>query len=212
MLREADALLKTKARRRDLTIKESGNTPRAYASVGRDEIARGSKIIPAIFHNEALRDFLSQIVGETLEKVPYQPEEFILNRQSAPGDTHGWHWDDYAYALILVLEAPDPLMGGRVEYVPCVEWQKDNTEQYLRDLLTVKSTRSDYIKAGQCYLSKANTMLHRVTPLTGPTTRSVVVITFASPEDMVSDSITHHSMEDIYPESTTAPVGLVSAE
>jgi hypothetical protein len=212
MRREADVLLTTEAMRREVVVEESGNTPRAYTSVGRDAIACGSKVIPAIFHNEAVRDLLSQIAGEALEKVPYEPEEFILNRQSLPGDTHGWHWDDYAYALILVLEAPDPLVGGRVEYVPFVEWQKNNTEQYLRDLLMAKPTRSAHIKAGQCYFMKTNTTLHRITPLAAPTTRTVAVITFASPEDMVSDSITHHSMQQIYPESTKASASLAAVE
>ncbi|GGK42820.1 hypothetical protein GCM10011322_32360 [Salinarimonas ramus] len=203
---ECSRLLANEARRRETTIRESGNTPRAYLSVGRDAIARSSTIIPALFANESVRAFLSKLAGERLERVPYKPEEYILNSATASGDTHGWHWDDYAYALIFVIEAPDPFLGGRVEYMPHVEWRKEDTEQYLRGLLTSSETRSAYVKAGQCYLMKANTTLHRVTPLTGDTRRTVVVFTYASPEDMTSDSITHTSMEELYPESSVEPL------
>jgi hypothetical protein len=208
MRKEARALLETKSQRREVTIKESGNTPRAYSSIGRDELLCSSSFVPEIFHNEALRECLSQIADEPLAKVPYEPEEFILNSQSAPGDTHGWHWDDYAYAFVLVLEAPDPLLGGRVEYIPRLEWKRDDTEAYLRQVLTSKPVRSIHVDAGQCYFAKSNTTLHRVAPLTGATTRTVVVLTYASPEDMVSESITHTSMEEIYPEASAASAHL----
>jgi len=202
---EARALLQKEARRRETTIEESGNTPRAYLSVGRDALAKSSRVIPKIFANEALREFLSHVAGETLERVPYQPEEYILNCQSTAGDTHGWHWDDYSYALIMVLDAPDPLLGGRIEYLPNVEWQRENTESYLRDVLSRRQIESIHVGAGQTYFMKSNTTLHRVAPLAGHTTRSVVVFTYASAEDMVSDSITHTSMEAIYPEASAAP-------
>jgi hypothetical protein len=204
MRQDAQRLLRTEARRRELTIRESGNTPRAYTSVGRDAIAADAGVIPAIFQNDAVRDFLSEIAGERLERVPYQPEEYIVNSQSLPGDTHGWHWDDYSYAFIWVLEAPDPLLGGRVEFVPRVEWEKGDTETYLRNVLSKRQTRTAYIQAGQCYLMKTDTTLHRVTPLTGETTRSVAIFTFASPADMLSTKITHTSMEEIYPEVAAA--------
>jgi hypothetical protein len=204
MREEARTLLETKAQRRQLIIKESGNTPRAYSSIGRDELLRHSSYVPALFHNVALRECLSQIAGEQLEKVPYEPEEFILNSQSTSGDTHGWHWDDYTYAFILVLEAPDPLLGGRIEYIANLEWQRKNTEGYLREMLATKPVRSIHVSSGQCYFIKSNTTLHRIAPLTGATTRTSLVLTYASPEDLVSDGITHNSMEAIYPE-TTAP-------
>ncbi|MGJ4883967.1 MULTISPECIES: hypothetical protein [unclassified Bradyrhizobium] len=199
---EANILLDRESKRRKLTIKESGNTPRAYSSVGRDAICQHDGIIPAIFNSDAVLSFLRKLAGENIERVPYRPEEYIINSQCEPGDTHGWHWDDYAYALIFVIEAPDPLLGGRVEYLSNVEWQKGSTEPYLRRVLQDNVVRSLYVNSGHCYFMKANTTLHRVAPLTGSTKRTVVVLTFASPEDMVSDSITHNSMEDIYPDDT----------
>jgi hypothetical protein len=195
-------LLEKESKRRQLLIKESGNTPRSYTSVGRDAICDQAGAIPAIFSSDAVLQFLRKIAGEALERVPYKPEEYIINSQCEPGDTHGWHWDDYAYALIWIVDAPDPLLGGRVEYLANVEWKKDSTESYLRAILQGSCIRSSYIDRGQCYFMKTNTTLHRVAPLTGSTTRTVVVFTFASQEDLRSNSITHNSMEDIYPDDT----------
>lgn len=197
---EAQTLLASESRRRDVIIKESGNTPRAYLSVGRDIIAKRGKLIPAIFHSESIRKYLSSIVGEEIAKVPYEPEEFIINSQQQPGDTHGWHWDDYAYAFIWMIEEPDPLSGGRVEFIPNIKWNKDNTEEWLKYNLSTKTVLSEHIKTGQCYFMKANTTLHRVSPIIRSTNRIVAILTYASQDDLISDDITHFSMEDIYPE------------
>lgn len=199
---EANQLMEQEAKRREVIIQESGNTPRAYLSVGRDAIARNGIYVPAVFHSEALRSYLSCIAGERLTKVPYQAEEFIINRQESTGDTHGWHWDDYGYAFIIVVESPDPLSGGRVELVPRVEWSRDDTENYLRKILSEMPVLGCHISAGHCYLMKTDTTLHRISPLTTSSRRTAVIYTYASPSDLMSTTITHGSMEDIYPEDT----------
>jgi hypothetical protein len=203
---EALRLLGRSAERRDLVIEGSGNTPRAYNSVGRDAIRQSGKFIPAFFDSPAILDFLSEIAGERLHKVPYAPEEFIINSQERRGDTHGWHWDDYGYALIWVVESPDALSGGRVEFIPRVPWLRENTEQWLRDVLSSRHVRSHYVRPGQCYFMKANTTLHRVSPLTGETRRTVIVYSYASDADLSDATISHESMEAIYPKDTTAGV------
>ena len=86
---EARRLIDEAGQRRETTIEESGNTPRAYDSVGRDTIRAQGSAIPAVFDSAAFVDFLSSVAGERLHPVPYAPEEFIINRQSKPKDTHG---------------------------------------------------------------------------------------------------------------------------
>jgi hypothetical protein len=146
---EVNQLLASESKRRNVFVKESGNTPRAYHSVGRDAIAKHARILPAIFHSDSIRSYLSSVIGEILEKVPYEPEEFIINNQKEPGDTHGWHWDDYAYAFIWMIEEPDPLAGGRVEFIPNIDWKKQDTEQWLKYNLANSTVYSEHIKTGQ---------------------------------------------------------------
>ena len=202
---EAAKLLEGDAKRRDLTIESTGGTPRHYQSVGRDVIIEQGTIIPAVFTSPEVRSFLSEIAGETLFPVPYEPEEYILNSQCQTGDTHGWHWDDYTYALIWIVEAPDPLSGGRIEFVPNTRWNKEAPKQALSELLETREVRSRHVQAGNCYLMKASTTLHRITPLTSNTRRTVVVYTFASEADLTDETISHETMEAIYSaEITTA--------
>lgn len=195
---EAKSLLQNHARRRELFIKESGDTERAYNSVGRDEIRQDGVFIPSVFDSDAFREFLCDIAGEELHRVPYAPEEFIINSQSKPNDTHGWHWDDYAFALIWCIDEPDPLFGGRVEYVPRIIWDKNEPKKQLIDILRNRQVNSFHVKKNECYLMKANTCLHRVAPLTQETNRTVVVMTYASTRDLYDVTITHLSMEEIY--------------
>lgn len=201
---EAIELLEASARRRDLVLEATGGTPRAYASVDRDTIFEGGNIIKTIFESEAVRQYLSEIAGEPLHKVPYRPEEYIINSQEKSGDTHGWHWDDYTFALIWIVQAPDHLAGGRVEYVPATDWDKNNPRRALVDVLNEREVRSRHINSGCCYLMRANTTLHRVAPLTGDTRRTVIVFTYASDLDLTDPNISHETMEQIYAEELQA--------
>lgn len=199
---EARLLLEQAAERREVIIEQSGGTPRAYQSVGRDAIRRDGTLIPAFFDHAGIPAFLSEIVGEQLFRVPYAPEEFIINSQCQTGDTHGWHWDDYSFALIWVVDEPDVLSGGRVEFVPRVRWDKSDTHSLLHRTLACEAIRSVHVPAGCCYLLRAKDALHRISPLTGKTRRTVIVFTYATAEDLADDSISHESMEAIYPSDT----------
>ena len=202
--REANELLESSARRRDMVLEATGGTPRAYASVDRDTIFEGGDIIKTIFESEAVRQYLSDIAGEPLHKVPYQPEEYIINSQEKSGDTHGWHWDDYTFALIWVVQSPDRLAGGRVEYVASTDWDKNHPRRALGDILGEREVRSRHIDSGCCYLMRANTTLHRVAPLMGDTRRTVIVFTYASDIDLTDPNISHETMEQIYAEELQA--------
>jgi hypothetical protein len=196
--KEANELMSASAQRRDLVLEATGGTPRAYASVDRDTIFECGSIIKAIFESDTVRKYLSDVAGEPLHKVPYQPEEYIINSQEKSGDTHGWHWDDYTFALIWVVQAPDQLAGGRVEYVAATDWDKNNPRRALIDILGEREVRSRYIDSGCCYLMRANTTLHRVAPLMGDTRRTVIVFTYASDLDLTDPNISHETMEQIY--------------
>ncbi|AAU18539.1 hypothetical protein I6G76_15470 [Bacillus cereus] len=196
---EAKYLLSEHGSRRDVVnIEVTGNTPRHFNSVGRDSITDNAKLIPAFFNSKVIKDFLTKINNnETLHAVPYQPEEYIINSQQVTGDTHGWHWDDYAFALIWIVEAPQKGDGALIEYVPNTEWDKNDPKNCVQKVLNTHEVNTLYVPEGACYLMKANTALHRVTPLTGDSRRTVIVFTYASNEDF-NKEITHETMEQIF--------------
>ncbi len=201
---EARNLLAQHGKRRDLTLKATGGTPRSYTSVDRDNIHHHNGSIRSFFESEAVREYLGDIVGEPVFRVPYEPEEYIINSQNQSGDTHGWHFDDYTYALIWLVDAPGPFDGGRVEFVNFTEWDKAAPREQLVSLLCERTVQSLHVPAGSCYIMKARYALHRVAPILNDATRTVIVFTFASQADLDDQTISHETMEQIYdlPEHT----------
>lgn len=200
MFTEALLLRENHAVRRDLELEVTGGTPRNYECVGRDAIKAAGQIIPDFFQSPAIRSYLTEICGEKVHCVPYQPEEYIINSQNRPADTHGWHFDDYAFALIWIVEEPGPLNGGRIEYIPHTKWDKETPKHQLEELLSRRAVNSIYIPEGSCYLMRAQTTLHRVTPILNNATRTVIVFSYASTSDLTDKSITHDTVEQIYTE------------
>ena len=195
---EAIWLLDKEGARRELVMKQTGDTPRKYISVGRDDIHRQGGIIPTLFESPLMREFLGRVTGCEVLPVEYTPEQYIINRQAVSGDTHGWHCDDYQWAFIWIMDAPDPKHGGRVEYIPRVNFTPSAPSKSLEEILRCRETRSRWLPAGAAYLMRANRTLHRVTPLTQDASRTVVVMTFASRED-INREIDHSTMQALYP-------------
>lgn len=195
---EASWLLAKEGERRELVMRQTGDTPRRYISVGRDDIHRQGTIIPRLFESPSLSRFFGRITGCEVLPVEYTPEQYIINRQATAGDTHGWHCDDYQWAFIWVMDAPDPKIGGRVEYIPRVDFNPSAPSKSLGDILRTRETRSRWLPPGSAYLMRANRTLHRVTPLTEDAVRTVVVMTFASQQD-IDRAIDHSTMQVLYP-------------
>ncbi|WP_446497433.1 HalD/BesD family halogenase [Halomonas sp. BC2] len=59
-----------------------------------------------------------------------------------------------------------------------------------------------HVPEGSCYLLRARDALHRTSPITKDTRRTVIVYTYATTEDLQDTSISHESMESIYPKDT----------
>jgi hypothetical protein len=197
-LYELEELFETQARRRDLIIKQSGNTPRKYSNLDRDSLAEGSNVIPAVFRAPGLYTLLGDIVGEKVLPVPYLPEEYIASRLHKPGDVHGWHWDDYTFALIWVFKMPDERNGGSLEYVKRVPWNREDPQ--VDELVAKGPVISRHPTVGSAYLLKADTALHRVAPLRYEAERMIVCYSFATEADLDRE-VDHESMEALYPES-----------
>ena len=190
-----------RAQRREMCIAESGNTPRAYHSVSRNEIHQYDGYIRRLFESNDILTVFSYVAGEPIHRVPFEPEEYIINSQSTVNDTHGWHWDDYTYALIYCIDEPDPMSDARIEYIADTKWNKDDPESSVRQALLENTVQSFHLKKHHCYFMKSNTTMHRVSAMTSNSKRTVIVMTFASTSDLTDKSITHESMNAIYPET-----------
>ncbi len=199
---EAHTLLGESAELRKLEMISTANTPRHYRSVGRDAIHAHNGAIRELFENNDLLDALTIIAGEPVFRVPYKPEEYIVNNQCGVGHTHGWHWDDYSFALVHVVEAPDPIYGGRVEMIRRINWEKNDTATCIRMALNEKVVLGQHVASHQTYLMRTNTTLHRISPLTGQTNRIAIIMSYASESDLHDSRIAHDTMEAIYPKDT----------
>ncbi|MEU7765005.1 hypothetical protein AB0B25_07765 [Nocardia sp. NPDC049190] len=180
--------------RRDLELAETGFSPRRMSNVMHGLIAEQGVAISQVYESETLLHVLSSIAGEPLFPCPYEPERFVITRLEHPGDTHGWHWDDYGFALVWVAECPDPVDGGFVESIPDTAWdkQRPGIEQILRDR---RVHRLD-LSAGDVYLMRTDTTLHRVHPIRRGR-RTIVNMAFAR-HDELCRTTTHETMDALW--------------
>ncbi|MDN3354837.1 hypothetical protein [Actinomadura sp. DC4] len=167
----------------DFDMEITDGTPRHMASVGQPVIKDNGPLIHSVYFSPTLRSLLADIVGEELFICPYPGEHYVISRLARDGDTHGWHWDDYTYGFILVLEAPDHRDGGFVQAVPHTSWDKENPDVHGALLKSV--VRSYAFEAGDAYLIKTDTTMHRVYPIRGDGRRLIVNTTFANGHDLV---------------------------
>ncbi|GIJ27291.1 hypothetical protein Vqi01_24530 [Micromonospora qiuiae] len=186
--------------RRDLRFAATGNTPRRMRNVRRDEVAQGSSVIPAVYESELLRELLTEVAGEPVLPCPYEPEQYVITRLEEVGDTHGWHWDDYAFALVWIIECPAPEHGGFVQCVPRTKWNKDKPE--INHALLAGPTYSASFAPGDLYLMRTDTTLHRVYPITAGV-RTIINMGYAATTDL-ERRISHETMDALWAETAPA--------
>jgi hypothetical protein len=192
---EACRIMEGHGRYHDLTFEITDNTPRRMRTVGQPVIRAEGALIHAWYFAPALADFVSDIVGEPVFTCPYPGEHYVISRLDRTGDTHGWHWDDYTYGFILVLEAPPYTEGGFVQAVAHTSWDKQNPDVY--GALLSGQVRSYALAAGDAYLVKTDTTLHRVHPIRGEGRRTIVNMTLVNAADL-DRPITHETNDTLF--------------
>lgn len=198
---EVNYLLDVAAQRRDVTIAATDHSPRRYEAVGRDPIFDNATLVPALYRSPRFMRFIAAVTGEPrVFTAPHEPEEVLISRMTQAGDSHGWHWDDYPFAVIWIIDAPPlPDDGGHLEYIPNTTWDKQNPR--VQEHLDTHEIKRGDIAPGMLYILKADTALHRVAPLTREgLTRTVLVLTYATEADLTRE-VSHESMEEVYPEA-----------
>jgi hypothetical protein len=192
---EVDDIMDRYGTRRELVFAITDNTPRSMTTVGQPVIKTEGPLIDAFYFSSTLRQYLATVVGEKLYTCPYAGEHYVISRLGRSGDTHGWHWDDYTYGLILVLEAPHYTEGGFVQAVPNTSWDKDNPDVY--GALISSQVRSYALEPGDAYIIKTNTTMHRVHPIRGGGRRTIVNMTLASAEDLARP-MSHETNDELF--------------
>lgn len=194
--REIVGLLDRHGVKRRINVARTGGTPRFMEVAGRDVIAEHSPLITATYRSAPLRTFLAEVTKETaIVPVPFVPEEMVMSRLTEPGETHGWHWDDYSYALVWIVEAPEPEAGGSLEYIRGTAWDKENSR--IEEHLASGAVERRHPTAGSAYLLKADTAMHRVAPLTRDgARRTILCFSYATPEEI--GKAVDHTEVDFY--------------
>jgi L-lysine 4-chlorinase len=181
MKQEALRLLEIYAERRDLKLATTGNTPRKMSVVTSESIAADSEFINTIYRSKSLQKILEKLAGEPFLPCPSKDEEFLITRQEKVGDTHGWHWGDYRFALIWILETPPIEYGGMLQCVPHTSWDKSNPK--IHEYLCENPIRTYGFVSGDIYLLKSDTTLHRTVPLNRDATRIMINMTWGCLDD-----------------------------
>ncbi|OJH36819.1 HalD/BesD family halogenase [Cystobacter ferrugineus] len=192
---EAMELLERHAQRRDMRFAETGNTSRKLSNVRRNDILAHGGVIPRLYGSPALLSALGHIVGGPVLPCPYDDEQYVITQLHQPGDTHGWHWDDYSYALVWIIECPPVELGGFVQCVPHTRWNK--REPRLFEAFIHRPIYSFALEPGDLYLLRADTTLHRVYPLLGAHRRVILNMAYASPRNL-EKPVSHETMDALW--------------
>jgi L-lysine 4-chlorinase len=182
MTAEAKRLLDGFAERRDLRLATTDYTRRSMSVVPSETIAAESELVTSFYADPALLEALQAIAGEAMYPCPRKDEEFLITRHERSGDTHGWHWGDFSFALIWVLVAPDIDAGGLLQCVPHTNWDKSSPSIYR--YLTENPINTYHFASGDVYFLRTDTTLHRTIPLRTDVTRIILNMTWASRKDL----------------------------
>ena len=183
ILREEIASLENHCISRNFIMPEL-RTPRVMKVLGGGSLVRESKILWALYSHYQLWRVIEGIVDSRIYPCRHPEEFMVANFLVESGQTHGWHLDDPAYALIIFLEAPEqPSCGGSLEYIQ--DWQgyclRNGFDPEKEVETAVARARAAGLvldrthRTGEAYLLKADTCLHRVTGLQGEGLRRVAL-------------------------------------
>lgn len=145
-----------------------------------DQIADDSPL-RTLYNAEAFQTFLCRVLGEQ-QLHPYaDPLSSINLHYARAGQELGWHFDNSAFAITLLIQQPEA--GGHFEYVRDVRdaAHQDMNFAGVADILEGKTpTQTLNMPAGTLVLFRGRNSLHRVTPVQGEITRLLVVLAYNS--------------------------------
>ena len=195
LIQETVSVYEQKLQRKDFLMEQTDNTPRNMFAVSERAIDACATMIPKFYYEEEVLHFFSTLAQEPVIPLPWTGERYVINGLSRSNDTHGWHWDDYAYALVFIAKAPKLGNGGEVECIADTFWnrEKPNIEQILQQ----NQKQVHHFESGSFYLMKSDTSLHRVAPITAGEIRIAIAISFCNKADLSKD-LDHQTVYELY--------------
>lgn len=174
--------LRERAIRRAFNMPGIG-TPRRLATLGGSSIAREDPLLASLYFHHELIALVRGVVGEPLFACQHTQEFMVANFLTQPGDSHGWHLDDPAYAIVIVFEAPTPEQGGTVELIPnwharCQTFGDPTDTNVISGVNRARAQgaiEERHHLPGDAYVLHAAAVLHRVTPVATPDSRRSVL-------------------------------------
>jgi len=154
-----------------------------------DDLIAEDSPLREIYEDSDFRTFLKRVLG--LPAVYPYPDKLSSIVISVAGDGMelGWHFDTSASSITMLLQASEA--GGVFEYMPGIrdsdtgEMGFELVDQVLDGILTPHTLEFD---PGDLVLFRGRDALHRVTPVVGPTTRSIAIFAFnETPDASMSD-------------------------
>ena len=179
---EVLAMVQNHGIRRDMLMQTTSDSPRYMSTVPQSAIEAQGTVVPTIYNSGIVRQYLGRIARDDLKSC-VKEEEYIVAKLEKKNDTHGWHWGDYPYTVIWIVEAPHMDKGGLLQCVPHTYWDKHNPR--VNWYLANNDIRSYFHETGEVYFLKSDTTLHRVTPMEADDTRRIILNTcWASTNDI----------------------------
>ncbi|UOK37507.1 ArpA protein [Pseudomonas palleroniana] len=182
IIREVHSLIDRQLERRDLHLATTDNTPRFMSVVRSEFIAENSPLINTLSKSDVLLGTLAKIADTRIVASVSKDEEYLITKQERKGDTHGWHWGDYSFALIWIIETPPIAKGGMLQCVPHTSWDKTNPR--IHELLCSNPIATYGFETGDIYFLRTDTTLHRTIPLNQDATRIILNMTWAAEKDL----------------------------
>lgn len=195
MRAEARRIAEQAERRIDVRVAETSNSQRKLGSVNVRDIREFGQVIPLLYDSQQLRRGLNDVAGHQVLDCDWENERMTMTRQTRPGDTHGWHWGDYQYALILIVDHPPIECGGMLQCVPHTTWKKSSPDIFR--ILTENPIATYFHEGGDIYFFRTDTTLHRTYPLEQECTRIIVNFTYDGP-DGIDRNRSHETQSVIY--------------
>lgn len=174
-------LLNEHNERIDIKLETTDYTPRKMNIITHENMVQHADIIKKVYENESLTKIINRITCDNIINYISDDEGLFVAKQQKSGDTHGWHWGDYSYALIFVMETPPIEVGGMLQCVPHTSWNKEKSN--INKYLCENKIDTYGFKSNDIYLLKTDTTLHRTVPLSEDTTRIILNMTWGTEFD-----------------------------
>ncbi|NNH71737.1 hypothetical protein HLB23_18030 [Nocardia uniformis] len=153
--------------------------PRHRIEVPPQAIATHANLIPQLYDCDVLRRNLSVVAAESVLPCP-EPRRYAVTRVHHD-ELPQWHWDDYSFALVLVVECPPLEEGGFVQTV--AHTHRDRQFPDVHRTLTRNPIHSWELHPGDLYLMRTASTLHRVYPFEHGR-RTIMSMCFATRADL----------------------------